>query len=201
MTEKQESILRESFYNSPIFKYYEEKGEKRAAANADLAAFAKTSAGKARFRKSDKPGTRELLSKAHKGKKLSSYTREALKRSNYRYTIPVERILEVQTKTSTAKEAAKLLGVTFNTYKDICIFHSIYKKEDHIQRNKELTGHACHCWKYDPTKKDSKGEYVGKFKSRKEAGDALGGISSGNIGLVLNKTYKQARGYYFEKIN
>jgi hypothetical protein len=201
MTEKQEKILREGFYSSPIFKYYEERGEKRAVANADMQAFAKTKAGKLRYQKKDKPRVIELLSKAHKGKKKSERHKQALKESNYRYTISVESILKVQSQTQEAKEAAKLLKLTFNTYKDICIFHGIYKKEDLVQRNKELTGHAVRCWKYDSTKKDSKGDYIGEFKSRKEAGEALGGISSGNIGFVLNKTYKQAKGYYFEKIN
>ncbi len=117
----------------------------------------------------------------------------------YVYSFLKRKILEAQSKSITAKGAAELLYITPYMYKTLCISYGIYKKRTMEEQNKELLGHPCYCWVYDKTKKDSKGEYVGRFQSRKEAGDALGGIQSGSIGYVLDKVHKQAGGYYFEK--
>lgn len=57
MTEREENKIRESFYNSPIFEYYKEKGAGKAAGYAMQQAYSKTKTGKAKLLAAAKLGT------------------------------------------------------------------------------------------------------------------------------------------------
>jgi len=138
--------------------------------------------------------SKQKISQKRKGMVFSKEHSDNLKKQKLIHKIKIEDILEAQNKFVTAKEVASYLGITFNTYKRIATELGVYKKLSLAERN-NLNGCKIHAWKYDSTKEDGKGEYVGVWNSRESAAKELkiAAISKS----AIDGTFKQLKGYVF----
>ena len=131
------------------------------------------------------------ISKRLKGKPKSKSHIENLKNKKLKFKITKEQILEAQIGTTTAKEVADKLDISFNTYKAVATYHKVYKKQSLSERNKDISSKPVLCWTYDTEK------YIGEYYSISEAARELN-IAATNIISVCKGKYKQCNGYYFE---
>jgi hypothetical protein len=120
MTERQENTIRESFYNSPIFQYYNEKGHARAAAIANQIAFGQTKEGK------------KLAALGGIKAKLNG---TKLKKTEISFS--KEKILKAHSVCQTWNDVLAYLGIWHGTYTRLCKKYNIEElKADRAIRTK-----------------------------------------------------------------
>lgn len=119
MTQLEIDNLRESFYSSPIFKYYDEKGHARAAAIANQIEFAKTKEGK---RLASLGGIKTKLNGTRIKKTEISFSKE--------------KILDAHSKCKTWNDVLEYLGIWHGTYSRLCKKYKIEElKYDKTTKN------------------------------------------------------------------
>jgi hypothetical protein len=117
--------------------------------------------------------------------------------------ITKEMILQEQSKFDTGIEIWESLNITRKKYVEFCNHFNIEFKSADLESIKKVSSKhnsiKLNVWKYDSTKKECKGEFIGSFKSILIASAALG-INRVYIDDCIKKRYPKAKPkYIFEK--
>jgi hypothetical protein len=170
MTERQEHKIRESFYNSPIFQYYDEKGHARAAAIANQIAFGQTKEGK---RLASLGGIKTKLNGTRLKKTETSFSKE--------------KILEAHSKCKTWNAVLEYLGIWHGTYTRLCKKYGIKElKADRSITTKLSKQHNVQVWKLVE-------EEIGLFDSTKKVSDYFQ-IHQTSVGRLARNRGKKDKG-------
>lgn len=170
MTNIQENKIRENFYNSPIFQYYDEKGHNRAAAIANQIAFGQTKEGK---RLASLGGIKTKLNGTRLKKTEASFSKE--------------KILQAHSKCKTWNDVLEYLGIWHGTYSRLCKKYGIKElKADRSITTKLSKQHNVEVWKLVE-------EEIGLYDSTKKAADNLK-IYQGSIHRLASNRGKKDKG-------
>jgi hypothetical protein len=117
--------------------------------------------------------------------------------------ITKEMLLEAQSKFNTGVEIWESLNITRKKYVEFCNHFNIEFKSADLESIKKVSSEhnstQLNVWKYDSTKLDRKGEFIGSFKSISKAAIALE-TNRVYIDDCIRKRYPTAKPkYIFEK--